>query len=92
MLCDEDRYGFTLSYSMGEGAGGGKAYVQYGQRESDDAFASKRDVDYWTVGYSYFVTEAVHVRLVHQMKDAYEKDDAMRLTSNTSAVVLKVDF
>ena len=71
--CDEDRYGFNLTYSMGEGAGGGKAYIQYGQRDSADAHATKRDVDYWTLGYSYFVSETVHVRLVHQTKDAYNK-------------------
>lgn len=91
-LCDEDRYGFTLSYLVGAGPGGGNAFLQYGQRDSDNATAMKRDLDYWTLGYSYYVSEAVTVNLVHRAKDAYNTDESARLTDRTSAVVLKVDF
>ena len=53
----------------------------------------KRDLDYWTLGYSYYVSEAVTVNLVHRTKDAYDDMVNMaRLTDRTSAVVLKVDF
>ena len=91
-ICDEDRYGFTLSYLVGAGPGGGKAFLQYGQRDSDDATAAKRDLDYLTLGYSYYVSEAVTLNLVHRTKDAYNDDESARLTDRTSAVVLKVDF
>ena len=91
-ICDEDRYGFTLSYLVGAGPGGGNAYVQYGQRDSGDATAMKRDIDYWTLGYSHYVSEAVTVNLVHRTKDAYNADHKAQLRDRTSAVVLKVDF
>ncbi len=95
-MCDEDRYGFDLSYLVGEGAGGGKAYVQYGERKSDEAGTNRevdeRNVDYWTLGYSYYVSDAVTVNLVHRTKDAYNKKASMRLRDRTSAVVMKVDF
>jgi predicted porin len=91
-LCDADRFGFNLSYLLGAGPGGGNVYVQYGERASDDAYAEKRDVDYWALGYSYYVSEAVTVNVVHRTQDGYNKVAKQRLTDRTSAVVLKVDF
>ena len=91
-ICDEDRYGFTLSYLVGEGPGGGNAFLEYGQRDSDDATATERDLDHLTLGYSYYVSDAVTVDLVHRTQDAYNEDNTMRLTSRTSAVVMKVAF
>ena len=90
--CDEDRYGFNLSYLIGAGPGGGNAFVQYGQRDSDDATAMKRDLNHWVVGYSYYVSESVTVNLEHSMVDAYNTEKMARLKANTSALVLKVDF
>ena len=66
--------------------------MQYGQRDSDDATAMKRDLDHWVVGYSYYVSESVTVNLEHSMVDAYNTEKKARLKANTSALVLKVDF
>ena len=90
--CDEDRYGFGLSYLVGEGPGGGNAFLQYGQLDSADKYAEERDLDYWTLGYSYYASKAVTVNLVHRVKEEYNETSKSRLTDNTSGLVLKVDF
>ena len=86
-FCDEDRYGFQLSYLLAAGPGGGNAYVQYGERDSDE---DTRDMDYWALGYQYYASEAVTINVVHRTRSMMTT--GTEVTDNTSAVVVKVDF
>ena len=85
VICDEDRYGFHVGYTHGAGPGGGTAFVQYGNRDSDVA---ANDLDYWVFGYSYYVSTAVTVQAAHRLQEVGDPgaDDS------TSVLVLKVDF
>ena len=83
--CDQDRFGFNLSYLLGAGPGGGNVFVQYGDLDSDDP---DEDFDYWVVGYSYYASESVTINAGHSIKN----DDSTDVTNSTSIVVVKVDF
>jgi predicted porin len=83
--CDQDRYGFNLSYLLGAGPGGGNVFVQYGDLDSDDDTV---DYDYWVVGYSYYASETVTINAGHRIKNT----DSTDLTETTSVLVVKVDF
>ena len=83
--CDQDRYGFNLSYLLGAGPGGGNAFVQYGDVDSDNDMV---DYDYWVVGYSYYASDSVTINAGHSIKNT----DSTDLTETTSIVVVKVDF
>lgn len=85
VICDEDRYGFHVGYTHGAGPGGGTAFVQYGNRDSDVA---AKDLDYWVVGYSYYVSTAVTVQAAHRFQEVGDPG----VDDSTSVLVLKVDF
>lgn len=85
-FCDEDRYGFHMGYTHSGGEpGGGTAYVQFGDRDSD---VGKRDLSYWLFGYQHYVSTKVTVQAVHRIKE--EGDPGA--DDSTSVLVLKVDF
>ena len=85
VICDEDRYGFHVGYTHGDGPGGGTAYVQFGNRDSDVA---ANDLDYWVFGYSYYVSTAVTVQAAHRTQEVGNPG----VDDSTSVLVLKVDF
>ena len=87
-ICDADRYGFHLGYAVGGGGpGGGNAYVQFGERDSD---SNVRDTDYWLFGYSHYVSESVTVDAVYRTQDTMPS--GVDQTDSTAIVVVKVDF
>lgn len=85
VICDEDRYGFHVGYTHGAGPGGGTAFVQYGNRDSGVA---ANDLDYWVVGYSYYVSTSVTVQAAHRLQEVGDPG----VDDSTSVLVLKVDF
>lgn len=85
VMCDEDRYGFHVGYTHGTGPGGGVAYMQYGDRDSDVA---ARDLSYWVFGYAYYVSTAVTVVAEHRSREVGNPG----VDDSTSVLVLKVDF
>ena len=86
--CDADRYGFHVGYAVGGGGvGGGNAYVQFGELDSD---MDKDDMDYWLVGYSHYVSAGVTANAVYRTKDSMSTGSEM--TTNDMVLVLKVDF
>ena len=87
VMCDSDRYGFHLGYAMGEGVGGGNAYVQYGESDADYDLA---DLEYWVFGYAYYLADTVTIAAEHRLMDTTTATGAR--SDTTSVVVVKVDF
>ena len=85
VMCDEDSYGFHVGYTHGAGPGGGVAYMQYGDRDSDVA---ANDLSYWVFGYAYYVSTAVTVVAEHRSQEVGDPG----VDDSTSVLVLKVDF
>ena len=85
VMCDEDSYGFHVGYTHGAGPGGGVAYMQYGDRDSNVA---AKDLSYWVFGYAYYVSTAVTVVAEHRSQEVGDPG----VDDSTSVLVLKVDF
>ena len=86
--CNADRYGFHVGYAInGGGVGGGRAYVQFGEADSDN---DTKDLHYWVFGYAHYIAEGVTAVAEHRTMDT--NSSGSETTAARTVLGLKVDF
>ena len=91
MKCDDERLGFHLGYTIGNG----NIYTNYSDMDSDsekyDEKGYMQDKSTWVFGYSHVLAKNVVVYAETSMADKKHKD-AGDITSTATAVAIKVGF
>ena len=82
--CDDDRYGFHVGYTMGDGT----AYMQFSELDSDE---DMNDTDGWVFGYGHTLAPGVLVYAEYSTTDSQDKVHG-DVTSTATVARVQVSF